>query len=68
MAEWHALLDRVTPIIRAAMGTPPIALRGDLAAAFTAAPYTLSSVLQASFEAKGVFCDYHLTDQTNRVA
>ena len=27
VAEWHALLDRVAPIITAAMGTPPMALR-----------------------------------------
>ena len=50
--EWRALLKRVEPIITAAMGTPPMALRGDLAAAATAVPYTLGSVIAASLEAK----------------
>jgi len=50
--EWQALLKRVEPIVTAAMGTPPMALRGDWQAAFTAAPATLSSVLQASWEGK----------------
>ena len=50
--EWRALLARVKPVITAAMGTPPMALRGDLGAVATAVPYTLSSVLVASFEAK----------------
>ena len=52
MEEWRALLKRVEPIITAAMGTPPMALRGDLAAAATAVPYTLGSVIAASLEAK----------------
>ena len=58
VAEWRALLARVQPVITAAMGTPPMALRGDLAAAVTAVPYTLGSVVAASFEARAWVPNY----------